>query len=146
MAIIDKNKYNWVDDTIDYQSIGLKMPIELDNGLNGLTTTTLDAVKQNVLNLCSTELGERVMQPNLGLRLKRFLFEPFTEDLIIKIQDTIIEGLNYWMGFININNIRVKMSDNESRDSINTMEVSIDFSLSRDNSTTESVQITINGE
>ena len=146
MAIIDKNKYNWVDDTIDYQSIGLKMPIELDNGLNGLTTTTLDAVKQNVLNLCSTELGERVMQPNLGLRLKRFLFEPFTEDLIIKIQDTIIEGLNYWMGFININNIRVKMSDNESRDSINTMEVSIDFSLSRDNSVTESVQITINGE
>ena len=94
MAIIDKTKENWIYDRDEAVSLGLKLPMTFDNGYNASTKTTLEAVKQNVLNLCSTELGERVMQPNLGIQLKRYLFEPFTEDVKIAIQNSIVDTMN----------------------------------------------------
>ena len=51
--------------------------------------------------------------------------------------------MNYWLPFVQITDIRVQMSDNESGDFRSMMEVSIDFNLSRDPTTTESVQVTI---
>ena len=144
MAIIDKNTKNWflVDEDED-QFIGLTLPLILDSGELASTKTTLNAVKQNVLNLCSTEAGERVMQPNLGVRLKRFLFQPYSEDLITEIKSTIIESMDNWLPFVGLNDIQVFMSDNQDGDFNSTLEVSIDFSLKKDDSTHESVQITI---
>ena len=94
MAIIDKTKQNWIYDRDESVSLGLKLPMTFDNGYDASTKTTLEAVKQNVLNLCSTELGERVMQPNLGVRIRQFLFEPFTEDVRVAIQNSIIDYNN----------------------------------------------------
>ena len=143
MAIIDKNAYNWIDDADENQSIGLTLPLILDNGEVASTKTTLEAIKQNVLNLLNTELGERVMQPNLGIMLKRFLFEPFSDEVVNNIGNTIIEAMDYWMPFVQINDIRVKMSDNEAGDFRSTLEVSVDFSLKKDNNAADSVQIII---
>jgi phage baseplate assembly protein W len=144
MAILDKSKSPWVADRDDNQFIGVSLPLEFDG--NNPTKTTLEAVKQNVLNLCSTERGERFMQPGLGLELRRYLFEPFSSEIILQVQDVIIESMNYWLPFIIINNIKVKMSDNESGDFKSVMEISIDFSLKKDATTTESVDITVEGE
>ena len=92
MAIIDKSQNKWyTNDRDENVSIGFRLPLILDNGELASTKTTIEAVKQNILNLCSTELGERVMQPGLGLRLKKFLFEPFSQDIVTQIQNTILE-------------------------------------------------------
>ena len=145
MAIIDTNKLKTpnVFDRDEAVSLGLKLPMTFDNGYNASTKTTLEAVKQNVLNLCSTELGERVMQPNLGVGIKKYLFEPFSEDLVVQVQDTIVESMNFWLPFVQLNDIRVKMSDDNSDVGRSTMKISVDFSLKRDPTTTESVQLTI---
>ena len=144
MAIIDKNHNKWfIDDKDENVFIGLKIPMALDNGSEASTKTTLEAVKQNVLNLCSTERGERVMQPNLGLRLRHYLFEPFSHDLILEVKNTIAEALKYWLPFILINDINVRMSDNQTGDFINVMDVKVNFSLKKDPTSHESVQITI---
>lgn len=146
MAIVDKTKQNWIYDRDEATSIGLKLPMTLDNGYDASTKTTIDAVKQNVLNLLNTEMGERVMQPNLGVRLKKFLFEPFSEELVAKIQDQIIEGMDYWLPFVQINDIRVKMSDNNTGDFRSVMEIFVDFSLKKDPSVNESIDIKVEGE
>ena len=145
MAIIDTSKLKTpnVFDRDEAVSLGLKLPMTFDNGYDASTKTTLEAVKQNVLNLCSTELGERVMQPNLGVSIKKYLFEPFSEDLIIQVQDTMVESINFWLPFVQLNDIIVKMSDNDSDVGRSTMEISVDFSLKKDPSTTESVQLII---
>ena len=144
MAIIDTSKLKTpnVFDNDEAVSLGLKLPMTFDNGHNALTKTTLEAVKQNVLNLCSTELGERVMQPNLGVSIKKYLFEPFSEDLVIQVQDTIVESMNFWLPFVQLNDIRVKMSDDNSDVGRSTMEISIDFSLKQD--PTSNDQVTLN--
>tara|TARA_Y100000593_G_C4280324_1_gene322454 strand:- start:1005 stop:1445 length:441 start_codon:yes stop_codon:yes gene_type:complete len=144
MAIIDKNHNKWfVVDRAEQVSIGLKLPLILDNGEFSSTKTTLEAVKQNVLNLCSTERGERLMQPNLGITLKKFLFEPFTEDIVAEIQNTVKDSMNYWLPFVSLDDISVKMSDNKAGDFRNTMELSVHFHLKKDPSTHESVQIKV---
>jgi len=148
MAIVDKSRLKTpnVFDQDESVALGLKLPMTFDNGYDASTKTTLEAVKQNVLNLCSTEIGERVMQPNLGVSIKKYLFEPFSEDLVVQVQDTIVESMNFWLPFVQLNDIRVKMSDNNSDVGRSTMEISVDFSLKQDPTSTESVTLTVGGE
>ena len=143
MAIVDKTKQNWIYDRDESVSLGLKLPMTLDNGYDASTKTTLEAVKQNVLNLLNTEMGERVMQPNLGVRLKRFLFEPFSDDLVVQVQDQIIEAMNYWLPFVQLNDIQVNMSDDNSGVGRSMMEISVYFSLKQDPTSSESIQFNV---
>ena len=143
---IENNNAGWYQsDNDEDQYIGLSLPLILDNGQEASTKTTMDAVKMNLLNLCSTEVGERPMQPLLGVKLKQFVFEQWSEDLIVRVQDAITTAVNYWLPFIQINNIGVKMSDSQAGDFRSTLEVSITFSLKKDPTTHESIQITVNG-
>ena len=144
MAIIDKNHNKWYKvDRDETTFIGLKLPLVLDNGQEGSSKTTLDAVKNNLMNLCSTEQGERPMQPLLGVALRQYLFEQYDSDIIMKVQNTLMESINYWLPFLLIKNIDVEMSKNESGEGKNTMIISVIFSLKKDPDTSESIQVTI---
>ena len=58
--------------------IGIEYPLKRGDGINGYfesTTTTLQAAKTNVRMLLETSQGERLMQPQLGTGLRRYLFE-----------------------------------------------------------------------
>ena len=83
------------------------------------------------------------MQPNLGIMLKRFLFEPFSEDLVAQVQDQIIESINYWLPFVQLNDIQVNMSDDNSDVGRSTMKISVHFSLKQDPTVVESVQLDV---
>ena len=66
--------------TLDNKFIGIKLPLDRSGGRDGYftsTTLTIDAVKEDIISLLKTEKGERVMQPRLGLGLKKNLFENF---------------------------------------------------------------------
>ncbi len=146
MAIIKKTEKNWllVDQDED-QFIGFTLPLYLDNGDRASTKTTMEAVKQNLRNLCSTEAGERIMQPNLGVRLKRFLFEPGDETTKDEIREVILESINYWLPFLLIKNMDIEMAEIESdSDPLrNTMTIKIDFSLDQNPTINDSIEVTI---
>jgi len=148
VAIIDKNKIKkpYANDRDEDVFIGLEIPLQrgsIGDGMFSSTQTTLEAVKNNLMNLLNTEMSERVMQPNLGVKLKRFLFEQYSDDLVMEIKTSVIDSLGYWMPFVQVNDIDVKMSDNQSGDFRNTLEVSIDFSLKKDPTSIESIQVTV---
>ena len=147
MAILDVKNKPYIQDRDELVFIGIDLPFRKSDGPEGWfasTSYSIDAVKQNVLNLCSTEKGERVMQPGLGVMLKRFLFEPFDDDLVYKIQEAIVDSMKYWLPFVKLNDIRVEMADiSQVGDDRNTLEITVDFSLKKDPSTHESVQITV---
>ena len=144
MAIVDQKASQWyLVDRDEDQYIGLKWPFVLDNGNLASTKTTLNAVKQNLFSLCSTEQGERVMQPNLGVALKRFLFQPFEESMVDEIKIVITESINYWMPFVLINLIEIDMHPSERGDFRNTMNIKIRFALKQDPNTHESIQVEV---
>ena len=144
MAIIDKNQQNWllVDQDQD-QFIGLTLPFYLDNGDIASTKTTIEAVNQNLFNLCSTEAGERIMQPNLGVRLKRFLFEPGGSTTSEEVAEVIREAIEYWLPFLLIRDIEINMSESQSGNLRNTMNIKIHFALQQNPNTLDSVQIEV---
>ena len=47
------------------------------------------------------------------------------------------------MPFVQVNDIQVNMSENTTGDFLSAMDVSIDFSLKKDPTSNESVQITV---
>ena len=129
MAIIDKTKSNVVIDRDKRVSIGIDMPFRLTantasgSGYFASTFTTIEAVKNNIRLLLDTEKGERLMQPNLGMNLKRFLFDNITQETTSDIEVEDNQGLGP-----------------------NSMHINLAFNINKDPSTHESVQLTIQGE
>ena len=145
MAIRDTTKKPFIEDRDSNIFIGIDYPFRKSNGVEGYftsTNTTIEAVKNNIKMLLNTHKGERLMQPRLGTRLKRFLFEQFTEDTIIAVQNEIIDTFKRWLPFVEIREINVSM-DELSAIGKNKMTISILFNITRDPNTLESVRVEI---
>lgn len=71
-------------------------------------------IKQNFKMLLLTLPGERVMDPNFGVGLKGYLFEPFTETTLGKISTRIKAQTSTYIPPIEIINIEFDSSDVDS--------------------------------
>ena len=83
MAIRDTAKKPYIQDNDTNVKIGIDLPIRRGDDRDGFfatTSTTIEAVKNNIRNLLQTDEGERFFQPNLGLNLKSVLFEEISDD------------------------------------------------------------------
>ena len=65
-------------------TIGVAFPLDEVNMFKGTKTET-EQLKSNFLNLLLTEPGERVMEPNFGIGLKKLLFESSVDEDSLKI-------------------------------------------------------------
>tara|TARA_R110000824_G_scaffold6209_1_gene28703 strand:- start:23829 stop:24293 length:465 start_codon:yes stop_codon:yes gene_type:complete len=93
---------------------GVKYPLyDKNNSAKGIFIKTkgFELVKSELRQFIKTERGERVMLPNFGLSLKRFLFEPITEDLIISMKKEIIIGVNNYLPSVRILRLDILKSD-----------------------------------
>ena len=77
----------------------------------GQTFTSFEAAKANLRNLLLTKQGERVMQPEFGTGLHSLLFEPMDNQFEDRLIDTITESVNFWLPYIDIEEIEVEMTD-----------------------------------
>ena len=97
--------------------------------------------KTNLINVLLTEQGERIMQPNFGVGLKNFLFEP-KEHAIPKIRQRLEGQISRYMPFVEINKIRFNDNINpEFGDDSLVLSILIEFEVPSLNlSTTLSIQ------
>ena len=129
--------------------IGIDLPFRKSDGVGGWfasTTTTIEAVKNNIRNLLSTHKGERYLQPNIGLNLRKFQFEQFTDELRLQIENDILDTFDFWLPFVQVKDLKVEMSD-ATAGSVNNNKliISVVFNITRDPNTLESVQVEIGG-
>ena len=145
MAIKDTTRKPFIEDNDENIFIGIDLPFRRSDGKEGYfasTTTTIEAVKNNIRNLVRTNKGERLMQPQLGLNLRNYLFEQFTDELVLSIQNDIVDVFKLWMPFVEIRDIQINMGENDSIGK-NKMNINIVFNITRDPDTLESVQVEI---
>ena len=145
MAIKDTTRKPFIEDNDENIFIGIDLPFRRSDGKEGYfasTTTTIEAVKNNIRNLVRTNKGERLMQPQLGLNLRNYLFEQFTDELVLSIQNDIVDVFKLWMPFVEIRDIQINMDENDSIGK-NKMNINIVFNITRDSDTLESVQVEI---
>ena len=144
MPILDRRNNQFIEDKDTRVSVGLDFPIARvpnQDGYFKTTKTTVDSIKNNIKLLLQTQRGERVFQPNLGMNLRRFLFEQVTVDTEIEIQNDIVDAFQIWLPFVDVRDIEVNI-DSENTN-MNKIIINILFSITRAPNTLESVGVTL---
>ena len=86
----------------------------LDNQSHGpftMHTNIVDSVKQNIKLLLLTNPGERIMLPNFGVGLKKYLFELDRSNLESEINQKIKQQFKKFMPFLDLKSSVFKKSD-----------------------------------
>ena len=144
MAIRDTSRKPYIEDNDTKVKIGIDLPIRRGDGLDGFfasTSTTIEAVKNNIRNLLQTNEGERFFQPNLGLNLRRLLFEHITNENLIGIQDSILDKIEFWLPFVEVRDIQVLSRDDTTDIGVNEIRVKILFNIKQDPNTLDSITL-----
>ena len=128
MAVIDRNKKQFLQDRDENVFIGIDLPFRKSDGVEGWfesTTDTISAVKNNIANLLRTHKGERFFQPNLGIGLKTLLFEHITNENLIGVQDAILDKLEFWLPFVEVRDIQIETIESTSIVGTNEIRIKI---------------------
>jgi phage baseplate assembly protein W len=102
------------------------------------TYTTKDQIKSNLINLLLTEVGERVMNPNFGCELRRFLFEGITDFNTEELAASLRNSISIFVPEITVTNIGIAPTSNINIS--NTIDLTINYYL---NISQTSDQITV---
>jgi len=94
---------------------GPKLPVTTSDEGDGyaLTKTAKEAIKQNIKMLILTCPGERVMHPNFGVGLRKFMFRPLIGDTFDKIATRTREQVANYMPYINFDGIYFTTSEED---------------------------------
>jgi phage baseplate assembly protein W len=104
-------------------AIGVSLPFN-GPGVFKSTYTTKDQIKSNLVNLLLTDTGERIMNPNFGTNLKRFLFEGITDSSLDLLKNNILISILNYISEITVTNITlVPNTDN------NLVDLTIEYYL-----------------
>ena len=104
-------------------SISLPLVYNKEDGPFALNKNMIDVVKQNLKTLILTDKGERIMLPNFGVGLRKFLFENMSDTINVQIEQEIIEQVRRYMPFVNIRRVLVL----EDPDVLNKLYISVEF-------------------
>jgi phage baseplate assembly protein W len=101
----------------------------------------LDKYKSNLYTLIYTGLGERVMLPQFGTRIKYLLFEPMSETLFADIEKEIREKAAFWIPEISI--LSIEFPEKEENMENNKIDMKINFALNVDPDIKDFMEITL---
>lgn len=102
-------------------AIGVSLPFNGPCVFNS-TFTTKDQIKSNLVNLLLTSTGERIMNPNFGTLLKRFLFEGITDSNLESLKDNLLNSISIYIPDITIINIIITPNTD-----YNSIDLNLDY-------------------
>jgi phage baseplate assembly protein W len=97
-----------------------------------------EAVKQSVLNILSTNRGERPFDPDFGANIRNQLFENF--DPIVKqlIEDDVRTALRNYEPRVRVLNVRVGAKPDQ-----NSIDISVEFEIQSPEQTVTTVNFSV---
>ena len=144
MPILDRRTNQFIEDQDTRVSVGIDFPfarVPNQDGYFKTTKTTVESIKNNIRLLLQTEQGERVFQPNLGMNLKRLLFEQITEDTTIQIENNIVDVFETWLPFVELKDIQTNIDSTNQEQ--NKIKINITFSIKKSPTSLESVEVAL---
>ena len=112
-------------------AIGPKLPLMADDvfGHFSLVTEYKQEIQQNLKNLLLTAPGERIMNPDFGVGMRHFLFEPRAHS-ISSMRQRIEGQVRKYMPFLRNLNIQFDSgADQEFLDNSNILSVTIVYDV-----------------
>lgn len=87
---------------IDKKIYGLNFPFKNNNRGYFSKSQGVELTRNNLRQLLLTERGERVMLPNYGVSLKKYLFDPLDQTTFQAIQSEILTSISNYLPTVNI--------------------------------------------
>lgn len=114
------------------QGFSPKLPLSKDNtdGLFSMNKTALESINQDLKMLVLTNPGERMMMPQYGVGLRRFLFDQNTQEIKNKIFQVINAQISTYMNFIKL--LNVEITDDKIDE--NAIKIKIEYIITSANS------------
>jgi phage baseplate assembly protein W len=108
-----------------------RLPLRIDDtfGPYGMITNYVELVKQNFKMLVLTVPGERIMNPDFGVGLKRYMFELSGPELHAAINDRILTQTKTYMDFIQLNKIDFTSPENSPDLFPHQLNIQIHFTI-----------------
>ena len=108
-----------------------KLTLELDSedGAYKLLKTVPEVAKQNLKMLILTSPGERVMIPDFGVGLRRFLFEQASVGIEERIKQRIIDQVAKYLPYIRLGAVLVNTTQTNPSIPDNTLTVRVVYSV-----------------
>jgi phage baseplate assembly protein W len=115
---------------LDFFGSGWHFPVQPDFQTRRLDYTRgPDKVRQSIWLILETEPGERIMRPDFGCGLRRYLMKPNTTATRALIQYDVEQALTAWESRIELQEVRVEPGDDPA-----LVLISIAYVHTRDNS------------
>ena len=112
---------------LDYFNLGNSMFLRIDFQEDvdaNREDKMIEDVKQSVRNLILTDKGERLMQPNVGCKVRSLLFENISAQTILLVKTTITDTITQYEPRAIVENVKVSADPDN-----NNLNVSVLFSL-----------------
>ena len=94
---------------------GMQFPPALNSENRMAWSVGADNIRESIRIILSTEPGERLMLPNFGAGLKRFLFEPNTVTTHRLMEERISKSLETWEPRIKLDAIDVVADEEDAQ-------------------------------
>ena len=102
------------------------MPINRDSVEGFLILKTIkETIQQNFKMLVLTNPGERVMEPEYGIGMKKYLFSSFHQNLYADLENNIRRQVKIYMPAVKIEGVLFNASDPDNQ----TLGITIRYSI-----------------
>ena len=113
-------------------TISPQLPLTPDNRYGYTMLVTMrQTISQNLKCLMLTAPGERIMDPEFGVGLKKYLFKNYGPEVVKNIKVNIRQQVSKYMPFVSIQDAQVTFGDistqNPDSTNANKMHVSIKY-------------------
>lgn len=115
-------------EVIDFLGQGLKYPISAKKA-RIRTSAGNDSIKESIILILGTTIGERVMRPEFGCRLNEMVFASNDMGTATLIQNFVEEALMKWEPRIKVNDITATVRKDST-----TMDILIEYTVKSSNS------------
>jgi len=123
------------------QHFGLKYPFQQNDYQNffvDVNMTEKDKVRSQILHVIATPKGQRIMNPEFGTDLIRYIFEPSDSESWEGVKNEIMTSVHRYVPNVTLDNIEVVQSEDERGE----IYVRVDYSLKVGNLVTKDSFIT----
>lgn len=115
-------------EVIDFLGQGLKHPISVKKA-RLCTSAGSDSIKESIILILGTAIGERVMRPDFGCRLNEMTFASNDMGTATLIKNYIEEALMKWEPRIKVDDVTATVKQDST-----TMEILIEYTIKSSNS------------
>jgi phage baseplate assembly protein W len=100
----------------------------------------LNAIRNSLHNLFTTTPGEKILNPDYGLDLRQYLFQPATIEVAENIRDEIYRQVRVYESRVKVNDVAITILED-----VNEFDISIYYSIPTLNISKESMFGTLGG-